>query len=81
MMRGETVFTGAAHPGTDLELMSGPAGYYLGFRGVDGEVYSRETPYWPEPDFALAVLDLIEGIGRDKVVAYADVLSDLGMLR
>ena len=44
-MKGETVLSGAPHPGTKLEVLSSPAGYYLGYRDEDGLPYSRETEY------------------------------------
>lgn len=44
-MRGETVLSGAPHPGTDLEVLESGAGFYLGYRDTDGTPYSRETLY------------------------------------
>ena len=44
-MKGETVLSGAQHPGTELEVLSSGAGYYLGYRDEDGAPYSRETSY------------------------------------
>ena len=44
-MKGETVLSGAQHPGTELKVMSSNAGYYLGYRDEDGLPYSRETVY------------------------------------
>jgi hypothetical protein len=46
MMFPETVCAGAPHPGTEPEVMSTPAGYYIGFRDEDGLPYSRETGYF-----------------------------------
>ena len=45
MMPGETVLSGAKHPGTKLEVIYTPNGYYLGFRDKNGDAYSRETDY------------------------------------
>lgn len=45
MMKGETVLSGAPHPGTKMEIMESGAGYYLGFRTKKGEPYTRETHY------------------------------------
>jgi len=41
----ETVLTGAAHPGTELQVLQSAGGYYLGFLDGDGAPYSRETDY------------------------------------
>ena len=41
----ETVLTGAAHPGTELQVLQSAGGYYLGFLDRDGAPYSRETDY------------------------------------
>lgn len=48
MIPGETVLTGAKHPGTELKIMYSPAGYYLGFTTKDGDPYTRETDYLSE---------------------------------
>jgi hypothetical protein len=48
MLKGETVLSGGEHPGTELEIMESPAGWYLGFRDKDGAPYSRETEYMTE---------------------------------
>lgn len=48
MIPGETVLSGAKHPGTKLEVMYSPNGYYLGFKDKDGGPYSRETDYLTE---------------------------------
>jgi hypothetical protein len=45
----ETVLTGAAHPGTELQILSSAAGYYLGFLDAQGAPYSRETNYMAHP--------------------------------
>ena len=44
-MKGETVLTGGEHPGTELQVLESPAGFYLGFLDEDGLPYSRETHY------------------------------------
>lgn len=48
MFPGETVLSGGKHPGTLLEVLESPAGFYLGFRLPSGEHYSRETEYMPK---------------------------------
>ena len=45
MIDKETVLSGAPHPGTDLRVLSSPAGYYLGYLTKEGSPYSRETHY------------------------------------
>lgn len=57
--KGETVLTGGAHPGTELEVMVSPAGFYLGFRDKDGMPYSRETVYFQERQWAETHLSYI----------------------
>jgi len=47
MILAETVVAGAPNPGTEPEVMSSPAGYYIGYRDEDGMPYSRETEYVP----------------------------------
>jgi len=54
----ETVLTGAPHPGTELQLLESPAGYYLGFLSRDGAHYSRETIYMTYAD-AAAMLEMV----------------------
>ncbi len=44
-MKNETVMLGATHPGSKLEVLYSPAGWYLGFR-KDGIPYTRETAYF-----------------------------------
>lgn len=48
MIPGETVASGAPHPGTDLRVLQSPAGFYLGYLDRDGLPYSRETRYMTE---------------------------------
>lgn len=57
--KGETVLTGAAHPGTMPAVMQSPAGWYVGFSDKDGMPYSRETKYLPSQDTAELVLSVI----------------------
>ena len=45
MMKGETVLSGAPHPGTELEVLNSNAGYYLGYCDEAGFPYSRESQY------------------------------------
>jgi hypothetical protein len=56
MMKGETVLSGAPHPGTELEVMESVGGFYLGFRDTDGAPYTRETQYFRNRDLAEMVL-------------------------
>jgi hypothetical protein len=63
MIPGETVLSGAAHPGTELEMFQTPAGaYYLGFRDKDGAPYSRETEYMGS-DACRIILDTLRTKG------------------
>ena len=57
MIPAETVLTGAEHPGTQLQIMFSPNGYYLGFT-KDGDPYTRETDYMSE-SAAMLILELI----------------------
>lgn len=47
MMKGETVLSGAPHPGTELNILCSGAGYYIGYETAEGEPYSRESIYFP----------------------------------
>jgi len=58
-IKGETVLTGAPHPGTPLTVMSSAAGYYLGYRDKDGAPYSRESGYFGDAASAKYVLRLL----------------------
>jgi len=58
MMPGETVLSGAKHPGTEIRILWSPSGYYLGFTDEDGSPYSRETDYM-NMESAQLLLDLI----------------------
>jgi len=62
MLNGETVLSGAKHPGTKLEVMGrcDKVGFYLGFRDEDGHAYSRETVYMSK-SVAEQVLALLRG--------------------
>lgn len=57
MFKGETVSTGAAHPGTPLQVLKSAAGYYIGYLDTDGCPYSRESGYFPTQEAAQAALD------------------------
>ena len=48
MQKGETVLSGAPHPGTPLQVLESPAGFYLGYMHNGGEPYTRETHYMEE---------------------------------
>ena len=56
---GETVLSGAMHPGTRLEVLESPAGFYLGYKSATGEPYSRESSYFAVEDQARAFLALL----------------------
>jgi hypothetical protein len=58
MMAGETVFTGAPHPGTELEVLYSSA-YYLGFRDEFGMPYSRESIYFGSREAAEEALRIV----------------------
>jgi hypothetical protein len=60
-MKGETVLTGAPHPGTELQVMSSGAGFYLGYRDKDGMPYSRESDYFQSEIVAQKMLDSLRG--------------------
>jgi hypothetical protein len=73
MIKGETVFSGAPHPGTELEILSTPAGYYLGFRDEEGFPYSRESQYFMYHEYAEAALKLTKAVieeGGDPSTLY-----------
>jgi hypothetical protein len=46
MLTGETVFSGADDPGTDIKVLQSAAGYYIGYLDTDGAPYSRESNYF-----------------------------------
>ena len=58
MFAGETVLTGGKHPGTALEVLESPAGFYLGFKLPSNQHYSRETEYMTQAQ-AEAMLQLV----------------------
>lgn len=58
-MKGETVLTGAEHPGTEIQVMHSNAGYYLGFRDENGMPYSRESCYFGDWESAKQVLEYL----------------------
>jgi hypothetical protein len=55
-IKGETVLSGAPHPGTTLTIMKSGAGWYLGFLDTDGFPYSRESAYFNNKELADLVL-------------------------
>ena len=68
MLPGETVYSGAPHPGTELEILQSAAGYYLGFRDQEGFPYSRESDYFPTEaaaQSALAGVQFVEALELD----------------
>ena len=76
MFPGETVVTGAPNPGTDPEIMSTPAGFYIGYRDEHGLPYSRETDYTTERGTAEIWLDIFKlaiEVSTDLVAALSFV--------
>jgi len=73
MFKGETVATGATHPGTPLEVLQSAAGYYLGYRDEDGLPYSRESGYFANEEAASSALRQfpceLEQLGQGRYVA------------
>lgn len=61
MLKGETVLSGAPHPGTPLLILQSGAGYYLGYLDTDGAPYSRETVYFGDYNSAAQVIRYIRG--------------------
>lgn len=61
MIAGETVLSGAPHPGTAPEVMESGAGFYIGFRDTDGAPYCRESRYMENRELAETVLMLLRG--------------------
>ena len=61
MIPGETVLSGGEHPGTQLQVLSSGAGYYLGFTDKDGLPYSRESVYFGDRASAELVLSYLRG--------------------
>lgn len=64
MFPGETVNTGAPHPGTQLQVLSTPAGYYLGYLDKEGFPYSRETGYMTKEQAEQALDEVEKGCGE-----------------
>lgn len=64
MIPGETVATGAKHPGTPLRVLKSAAGFYLGYLDTDGCPYSRESGYFPTQEAAQAALDGAPAVRR-----------------
>ena len=65
MFPGETVATGAPHPGTELKVLSSGAGYYIGYLCEDGMPYSRESIYFPDEPSCQAALDKLNAVRTD----------------
>ena len=61
MMNGETVLSGAPHPGGRLKILRSPAGWYLGFTDSDNLPYTRETRYFSNEAVAQQVLEALRG--------------------
>ena len=72
MIKGETVFSGAPHPGTRLQVLKSAAGFYLGYLTKDGMPYSRESRYFATENLAEDALVL---------VVYSNNPFGLGVLR
>jgi len=60
MYPGETVLSGAPHPGTELQVLCSGAGYYIGYLCKDGMPYSRESDYFPDEQSCQAALDQLK---------------------
>lgn len=60
MISGETVLSGAPDPGTPMNVLRTPAGFYVGYLDQDGLPYSRETDYFESEEQAGAALTEIE---------------------
>jgi hypothetical protein len=63
MLPKETVLTGADHPGTQIQILNTPAGYYLGFIDKTGHPYSRETVYMSKKE-AESVISYFRGAAK-----------------
>jgi len=73
---GETVGTGADHPGTPLRVCSSPAGFFLGYSTREGLPYSRESlHYWALAADAEAALTTGEWEPRTTGYAGAGLLT------
>jgi hypothetical protein len=59
VIKGETVFSGAPHPGTNMRVLRSAAGFYIGYLDKDGLPYSRESRYFPTACAAGAALTLV----------------------
>jgi len=64
MLEGETVLSGAEHPGTALEVMKSNAGWYIGFPDKDGAPYTRESVYFAAEGHAESALVMMRGVGN-----------------
>jgi hypothetical protein len=65
MLEGETVLSGAEHPGTALEVMESGAGrFYLGFPDEHGAPYTRESVYFATKEHAESALAMMRGTGQ-----------------
>ena len=63
MMKGETVLSGAAHPGTEMKVLYSANGYFLGFTSEAGYTpYTRETHYFKDRGSAQLVLDTFRSL-------------------
>jgi hypothetical protein len=56
MLEGETVASGAGHPGTELLVLQSAAGFYIGYLTKDGFPYSRESGYYETEELAETAL-------------------------
>lgn len=65
MFGPETVLAGAPHPGTAIQVLKSPAGYYLGYLCEEGMPYSRESDYFPDEEAAQAALDQFKAAMSD----------------
>lgn len=59
MIKGETVLSGAKHPGTKLTVLESPHGWYVGFKDKNGAPYSRESHYFRTKKGAASLLEVL----------------------
>jgi hypothetical protein len=76
MLKGETVFSGAPHPGTELMVLKSAAGYYLGFLDKDDFPYSRESEYFVTGEAAKRALDLFNATPEEERPFLTFIRSD-----
>jgi hypothetical protein len=74
MFPGETVLSGAKHPGTPLAVLQSAGGFYIGFLTDDGFPYSRETEYFAtRADAEAALHQLNDALDDPSALHTADL--------